>query len=314
MRRITAELVHRLTDLQPGRDLAPIGLGAMNRYTRSTDGQAGALDEQLRVTRRRDVTPDRRLLAASPDLSTVVLGGFEHMVVHLHDRTVKVAIEHADTATLVSTTRMVVTAPAVTYGDGHHVRLVDLPSAAVLDTVTLDLTDALLFTAPHPSDGSIVLNADLGQDGSKNFVVHTADTHLTVTPMRSDVTISGFNPSGAHLLLLPHPASENQATVLDWPAQRPAGHLKGADLGFTEYGIDMYGCYLSNDQILLLTEGGLLLCDAGLAPIAWLDLPTTDDDTQVASVLGLGPHLFAAEVWANRAKTAAVWRTPATHP
>ncbi|WP_250035563.1 hypothetical protein [Paractinoplanes maris] len=326
MRRISAELVHRLTDLRPGHDLAPVGLGVMARYA-LTGGTVVALDEQLRAVRRRDVDVPGggKLLAATPDLSSVVLGARDHLVVH-GDRTVEIGIEAADAAVFVGGDRLVVTAPVVERRDhdgrpyeskGEHlVHLVEARTGTVVDRAELDVIDAGVFAVPHPHDGSILLDAGLGQDGSATFVTRVLGDRLAVKPMREDVSVSGFDPSGGRLLLTPHPGFGDVATVVDWPALRPLAQLSGAGLAFDDGGLDLYGCFLSDDRIVLQAgeyeDYGVLVCSADLTPVAWLDLGHAPGESEVSSVWGVGPDLIAVEVWADGEATAAVWRVPAS--
>jgi hypothetical protein len=326
VRRISGELVHRLTGLRPGHGLAPIGLGAGARYTVS-EGTVCALDEQLRVVRRRvvDVPVDCSLLNATPDLSSVVLSTADQLAVHMGERALSVGIKSADAAVFTGAGRMVVTAPVIerrmyqgkpyeTKGN-HLVQLVDLGSGAVVDTAVLDVADAGVLAVPHPHDGSILLDAAMGQDGSAIFVVRVVGDRLAVEPMWENVVVSGFDPSGGRLLLTPHPSFDDVATVVEWPSLATVGRLGGAELGFDDGGIDMYGCFLSDERIILqageVEELGLLVCTADLAPVAWLDLePHEGGESELVSVFGVGPDLIAAEVWVDGEESSAVWRVP----
>ncbi len=304
----------------------PVGLGVGARY-RLDGGTVCALDGQLRVVRRRDVeaVEDAGLLNATPDLGVVVLGYRDRLVVQLEGRALEVGIGSADAAVFTGDGRLVVTAPVdesvedqgTSYdSEGDHlVRLVDLSSGAMVDTVVLGVADAGIFAVPHPHDGSIVLDAGMGQDGSASFVVRVSGDRLVVEPLREDVVVSGFDPSGSRLLLTPHPSFDDVATVLEWPSLRTVAELSGAELDFDDGGIDMYGSFVSDDYIVLqageVEANGVLLCTADLEPVGWLELdPAPDGESELSSILGVGPGLFVAEVWVDGEESSAVWRVP----
>lgn len=149
------------------------------------------MDEQLRVVRRRDVEVGEgaSLLNAAPDLRSVVLGYADRLVVHAEERALEVGIGSADAAVFVGDGRLVVTAPVVEHleyqgtsydskGD-HLVQLVDLGRGAIVDTAVLGVADAGVSAVSHPHDGSIVLDAGMGQDGSASFVVRVVGDRAT---------------------------------------------------------------------------------------------------------------------------------------
>ena len=186
MRTIDAELVRRLPDLRLDRVLAPQSMEPVVRYHLS-GRTVRVLDEQLQPVPQRSLTvpPAAELLAASPDLSTVVLAEPRRVVVISGGRPIPVEIEAADSATLLPDGRLLITAPAVerlthngreyaTKGE-HLVFLVDPGSGDVLDQAVLDSADASVTTVPHPHDGSVVLDAAMGQDGALIYVAEVRD-------------------------------------------------------------------------------------------------------------------------------------------
>lgn len=303
----------------PGQELRPIGLGITDRY-QLDGGTVLGLDEQLRVVRRRDVevTEGASLLAATQDLEFVALSYLDRLVVHSADRTLEVGIESAETGVFLGDGRLVVSASVIgdhEYdGEGDYlVQLVDVTSGDILDTVVLDVADAAVSAVQHPHDGSVLIDAGMGQDGSASFVVRVSGDRLDVAPLPEDVCVTGFDPPGRRLLLTPHPANDDVATVVEWPSLRTIGELRGESLGFEDEAIKIYGCFVGDDRIVLqVGEGqtdGVLLCTGDLTPVAWLDLDP-DGESELDSILGVGPGMFVAEVWRGREKSLEIWRVP----
>lgn len=312
-----------MDEFRPGHDLAPIALGAVPRYTLD-GGAVAALDEQLSVVRRRhvDVPYEGRLLAATPDLTTVVLGARDHLRVQSGDRVLEVGIEAPDSAVILADGRLLVTAPVVEQRE-HHGRpyetkgehlahLVDAGTGSVVDRAVLEVVDAGVFAIPHPHDGTVLLDAGMGQNGSTTFRARVSGDHLAVEQLWEDVVLSGFDPSGGRLLLMPHPSFADTVRVVNWPDLHEMAVLSGAELEFADGGIDLYGCFLSEERVVLQAseaeENGLLVCTADLTPVAWLDLDPPGGE--LSSFMGVGPDLIVAEVWVDGEGTSTVWRVP----
>jgi hypothetical protein len=165
---------------------------------------------------------------------------------------------------------------------------------------------------PHPRDGSVLLDAGEGQDGSSAFLAREQAGALVVEPRLQDVVVAGFDAAGARLLLLPHPSFDNVARVVAWPTLDEIAALEGQQRGL-EHFLDFYGFFLGSGRVLLSTgEGPPVLCTAGLDPIAYLDLRGTSlgDDVEMVSMLGLGEEMFGAQLWADGVTIATAWRVP----
>ncbi|MEU8182471.1 hypothetical protein AB0B86_17100 [Micromonospora sp. NPDC049047] len=289
------------------------------------------LDEQLQPIRQLfvDVPPTAKLLAASPDLATVVVTDTRRVIIMAAGRPIPVEIAAADTATLLPGGRLLVTAPALERLEykgreydikGEHlVFLVDPGSGQVLDQAVLDAVDASMTTVPHPHDGSVVLDAAMGQDGSLICVVRVLEDRIKVEPVAENVVAASFAPSGDRLLLMPHPSFDNEISILEWPSQRPLARLHADDLAIDDFAFTLYGCFLSDRRVLLDTyEHGLLLCSGELSPVAWVSLnpPAETSDVEVsttrvspAAVFGVATDVFTADI-RNGSLSWTLWRIP----
>lgn len=331
MRRIEAEWVRGLPDLRLDRVLAPQSMEPVVRYHLS-DGTVSALDEQLQPIQRLslDVPPTAELLAASPDLATVVVTDTRRVIIMAAGRPIPVEIVAADSATLLPGGRLLVTAPILerltykgreydTKGE-HLVLLVDLGSGHVLDQAVLDAVDASVTTVPHPHDGSVVLDAAMGQDGALIYVAQVLDDRLKVALVAENVIAASFAPSGDRLLLTRHPSFDNQISVLEWPSRRPLARLHADDMEIEGLAFFLYGCFLGDRRVLLMTyEHGLLLCTGELNPVGWISLnpPFQARDVEVSTmrgvaeaVFGVAEDVFAADIRDGKSLSWTLWRIP----
>ncbi|MGC4880891.1 hypothetical protein ACLQ26_32030 [Micromonospora sp. DT43] len=324
MQRIAAEWVGRVPGLRLGHDLAPLSLEPGVRY-RLLDGVVSVLDEQLRSIQRLvlDVPPTASLLAATPDLATVVVTDTRSVIVIAAGGPIAVDVAAADSATLLPGGRLLVTAPVIerqehrgheyeTKGE-HMVVLVDPSSGGILDQAVLDVADAGVIAVPHPHDGSVVLDAGMGQDGSSIYAARVTGDRITVELIAEDVVSTSFAPSGDRLLLMPHPSFDDEISLLEWPSGRTVARLHAEDLALDEFAFDLYGCFLNDQRILVQTsEHGLLLCSGELRPAAWISLnpPSQAGDAEVAMMLGVAEDMFAADIWDGKESSATVWRIP----
>ncbi len=305
--------------MDPGRELAPLSLQVAPRF-RLAHGTLTRFDASLQPQQTRPVRRSRswKLLAATDDLAQfvalagnrVVLGG--EGVRHLD-------ITHADSAVFVGPDRVLVSAPIVerstwqgrTYDSraDHRVFLVDTSSAEIVDVAVLDVCDAGVTALPHPRDGSVLLDAGEGQDGSHVFVARCSDDRIAVTLVFENTVAAAFSPSGARLLLTPHPSYEGEARVVEWPTLRQVGALTADAVELPDDRLDLYGCFLRDDAVLLKTyERGIVLTDGHLVPRARVQLGDDANlDYELESLCGLGPDVFATVRWRDRAGVTEVW-------
>ncbi|MEU4776612.1 hypothetical protein [Micromonospora sp. NPDC023633] len=284
------------------------------------------LDEQLQPIRRLvlDVPPTAKLLAATPDLMTVVVTDTRSVIIVTAGRAVAVDVAAADSATMLPNGRLLVTAPRLERleyqgreydAKGEHlVYLVDLSSVDILDqAVLLDAVDAGVSAVPHPHDGSVVLDAGMGQDGTLIYVAQVLGDRVKVELVAEDVVAASFAPSGDRLLLMPHPSFDDEISVLEWPSRRIFARLHADDLAIENFAFDLYGSFLSDQRVLVKTsEHGMLLCSGELSPLAWISLnpPSEAGDVEVETTLGVAEDVFAADVWDGKSFSATVWRIP----
>ncbi len=281
------------------------------------------LDAKLNpISSRRVKLPNSaRLLAASDDLSVVVAADPEG--VHIQGRrSTYLRVPNADSAMLLLSGDLLVTAPVMerTTWQGreqvsrgpHRVLLVDCGTGSVMDEATLDVSDAGVTATRHPTDGSVVLDAGEGQDGSRLFVTTSAAGKLSIVPLLDNVVAAAFDPSGTRLLLTPHPSFENRAQVLGWPSREVMGSISGDDLGLDSM-LDVYGCFLGPERVLLsVIEADPVLCTSDLRAVGLLDLADASSgaDGVIEGLVGLDDHMFAAQTWRGSTSSACVWQVP----
>ncbi len=301
--------------------LAPFSLQPADRFLRR--GQTvQRLDQYLNAVAERPVVfpPEMQLLASTHDLQTVVASGEDGLVIE-GDRPVRLPIPSADSATFLDSGELLVTAPVVgrrvqrgreyTFKDAHRVFLLVPTTGEVLDETVLDVTDATITAVPHPMDGSILLDAGEGQDGSHLFAARVVGGKVIVDLILEDSGPVSFNSSGDRLLLAPHPSFENGVTVLTWPRLEPSGSLDGDFLG-EDLRLDLYALYVDAERVVVncIPDGGPILWTPSLGRRAHVDLPgfTMGEDCAVIEMLGLADGLFATEIWGSETRSTVVWR------
>ncbi|MBW6435795.1 hypothetical protein KZ829_18800 [Actinoplanes hulinensis] len=305
MRRVSAELLELVPpQLDISRDLAPALLGAGPRF-RLLDGAVEALDERLRPVRRRsaDVGDRVRLLAAEPGLNVVVVAGQRAVTLLAGDDRYEVAIAAADSATLLPGGQVLITAR-----DSENWAYLVGADGRILDRAGLDVAGAGVHVCAHPYDGSVLLNAGLGQDGCVVCLARVVDGALVVERLAEDVIAADFAPAGDRLLMTPHPSFDDEAAVWSWPDRAPLARLDA--LGD---GIELYGFYLDDERVVLCDyRRGPLLCDRDLRPVAWIDLPPVPAGAAVEGPLfGLAPGVFTGDVHHDDGQCTGVWRLSA---
>jgi hypothetical protein len=320
MLEIEAQWVADAPGLRLGHDLKPHTLGGGVPRFWLRDATVHALDDHLQPVRQAAV-PEGALLTATPDLEIIVLAGKDAVTVLIAGREVRLEIESADSAVVLDATRLLITAPQVHHEEHrgrpydsrgvHLVHLVELPTGRILDRVVVEeVVDAGMFAIPHPHDGSVLLDAGMGQDGSALFIARAHDTKLTVDLLTENMIMGSFTPAGDRALLTPHPCEGSEITVVAWPSGRPVATMddSSVDAEFT-----LYACFLANERVLLQTyDDGLLLCDDQLTPQGWvrLYLPDGTPGPDPTMVLALAENLFAVE----SSTGTTVWRLPPPPP
>jgi len=311
--RVVPRFVGYRPEVDLGR-LVPRAIGGGYRF-RLSGGTLTRLDETLQVDGSRDVwlPPRARLLTVSDDLGCFVAADEEVLLI-VGDEVRVLDVAAADSAVFLDDDRLLVSAPdADVELRQHEVFLVDCASASVVDRVTLDV-GASVEALVHPTDGSVVLEAAEGEDGSHIFVVRRLGDRLEVELVGQDMVAADFSPSGSRLLVTPHLSLvDDEVMVFDWPAMTRRDRLTGEQAGRDEDDdifFHTYGCFLDEDRILLLTNtNGVLLCEDDLKRRTPLDLSAAPQvpEAEVAALYGLSPTTFAVRLWQNRRLVTAVW-------
>jgi hypothetical protein len=326
MDRVRTELVERFPGLDLGRDVAPAALQPLPRF-RLADGRVSALGQSLLPVAHRTVSlpADARLLAAAPDLSAIIGADGEQLVM-LTDKEHRYGLPGADSATFLPSGRLIVTAAVMehttwrgqlrSYRGAHRVLLIDPAAGEPLDEGMLDVSDAGVMAIPHPSDGTAVLDAGEGQDGSQVFAVTAAHDKLAIRPLAENVVVGGFDPGGSRLLLTPHPSYPSEVSVVTWPELHSVRTVTAGDAGVGNDDFDLYGFFLDEKNVLLKTvEGRMALFNRDLQFTATVNLAgELPDASVIETVMGTGPGLFAAEVWQGDSRSAFVWRLVPLQP
>ncbi|MFK3980321.1 hypothetical protein ACI2K4_08055 [Micromonospora sp. NPDC050397] len=318
MRRMAAELLAHRTDVRIGFDLRPATMGR-GRACRRTADQVEALDDRLGPTAAAPCPPGE-LLATAPDLGAVVTLDGDDLVVRRGDVDVRVPVPGADSATLLTDGSLLVTAPVFekrtwkgrtyTAKAEHRVLLID-PAGKIAHEATLEVSDAGMIALAHPYDGSVLLDAGEGQDGSSIFRVRSDGDELHVERILEDAVATDFSPSGDRLLVTPHPSIGGPVRVLSWPDLTPLHELSEETLD-EEEGFDLYGCFLSETRVVLSVSGALpLVCTADLVPEGRVALPDEYADAEPETLVGLAEDVIGLDLYLRDESTAAtVWRLP----
>jgi hypothetical protein len=311
-----ATLLAEYQDLDLGRDLAPAtAIWPTDRF-RLRHGIVTALNRILAATSSRatGLPPDARLLTASPDLRLVVAAASGSLIV-LDESEWWLPVSGAESAAILGSGQLVVTARVTasghTFATANRVLLLDPAAREVVDEVQLALDDAYISVIVHPRDGSVLLDAEMGQDGSQLFAARLASRRLSVSPVLENVVAGGFDPAGDRLLLLPHPSYGPEASVVAWPSLTPVAAVTPSRIGLTDQAFDFYGCFLDEDDVLLKTyDHRLLICSGDLDSKALVTLQGygSDSGLELASVLGTASGTFAAELEGHDTTLATVWR------
>ena len=207
-----------------------------------------------------------------------------------------------------------VTAPGRASASANRVLLLDPVAREVVDEVQLALDDAGISVIVHPRDGSVLLAAGMGQDGSQLFAARVASQRLSVSPVLENVVACGFDPAGDRLLLVPHVSYGPEAFVVAWPSLARIVAVTPGGNGLAEDPFYFCGCFLDQDEVLLTTvhPDGLrpVICSGNLDPRALATLPGygSDSGLELVSVLGTAPGTFAAELEGHGTTLATVWR------
>jgi hypothetical protein len=314
-----AALLAEYPDLELGHDLAPTtAIWPTDRF-RLRHGTVTALDRILAATLSRTtrLPPDARLLTASRDLGLVVAAAGGSLIV-LGETRWRLAVPGADSAAILGSGQLVVTArvtaPGRTSASANRVLLLDPAAREVVDEVQLALNNAGISVIVHPRDGSVLLDAGMGQDGSQLFAARIASQRLSVSPVLENVVACGFDPAGDRLLLVPHVSYGPEASVVAWPSLTRVAAITPGRNGLADDPFYFYGCFLDQDEVLLTTvhSDGLrpVICSGDLAPRALVTLPGYGPDSglELVSVLGTASGTFAAGLEGHDTMLATVWQ------
>jgi hypothetical protein len=271
--------------------LRPRGQTPQPRFVRDRDWVV-AVDAML-TTQRHVLVPTRpgqELLAADPQLGLVVVTDAHGTQLHGFGAHVALPVASADACVLLEGARLLLAAPHPTL-DSHQVHLVDLRRKVVVDVVDLDCEEASAVFLSHPHDGSVLVDLHEGRNGSRLYGIHLDAGRLRSRELLQDTVPSGFDPSGTHLLVLPHPSFDEEAWLASWPDGEPVTSLSTADLGLEDDAFDVTGCFLDDHSVLLLTaQRRVVLTDGRLGSEQVLDLAPG-----VTDLVGLWPGLFATQ-------------------
>jgi hypothetical protein len=318
--RVEATLLAEYPDFDLGNALAPPAAVWPTERFQLRHGTVMALDQTLAGVASRAISQPAgaRLLAASPDLRLVVSAVSGDLVV-LGEAEWRLPVPGADSAVILGSGQLLVTArvipPGSMFASANRVLLLDPVAREILDEVPLVLNEAYIGAIAHPQDGSVLLDAGMGQDGSRVFAARAEGRRLTVSPVLENVVPGGFDPAGGRLLLVPHVTEgSGEASVVAWPSLEQVAAVTPGGIGLDGDELDYYGCFLDEDQVLLKTLGsGLLLCSGDLVPRGLVSLPGygPDEGFEMGPVIGIAPGTFAAELEGGEAAVATVWRLPA---
>ena len=230
----------------------------------------------------------------------------------------RLAVPGADSAAILGSGQLMVTArvtaPGRTSTSANRVLLLDPAAGKLVDEVRLALSNAGISVIVHPRDGSVLLYAGMGQDGSQLFAARLASHRLSVSPVLENVVACGFDPAGERLLLVPHVSYGEEASVVAWPGLTRVAAITPGRNGLAGGPFHFYGCFLDQDEVLLTTvhPDGLrpVICSGDLDPRALVTLPGYGPDSglELVSVLGTASGTFAAGLEGHGTTLATVWQ------
>jgi hypothetical protein len=232
------------------------------------------------------------------------------------------ALPAADSAAFGAPGALVVTAPVVeqavgpqqaySYRGNHRVLLIDLADGHIEDEVRLDVCDAQVTATPDPGRGLVLLDAGMGQDGSRLFTARTAGGKLTV-----DLLTENVSPPGSIRPALPccsRHIRASPARSASWTGRRGgvSARIMAADAGVADDRFDLYGCCLTDQTVLLTTRhGSVLVFDGDLVLGGEVDFAgRADAEASMEAMLGTGSDTFATEIWHRGSVVTSVWRLP----
>jgi hypothetical protein len=311
--------------LDLGRDLAPLNLEPTTRF-RFVDGSLSRIDDDLASadTRRVALPTNAKLLAATSDLRYAVAVE-DGAVLLVGEGNHRLRLSRADSAAFLPNGRLLVMAPNVemttwqgrTYQQkgSHRIVLLDLAGEILDEREVPEVVDAGAFTSLHPTDGSVIVEFGMGQDGSEVYRIRIDDDRISLRHLLQNVVVCGFSPDGERLLVVPHPSFDTNPSALRWPELDLCGEGTTSSAGLPEdAAFDHYGCYLSSDRVLLKTfEHGLVLGTRDLDSLVPIELPGTPpigEQFDIGLILGINRSRFAASLWQHGQDRATVWSLP----
>ena len=322
---VRADLVIEQPRLDLGRDLAPLNLAPTTRF-RFVDGSLSRVGDDLASEDSRRVALPRnsKLLAATSDLRHAVAVE-DGAVLLIGEAVHPLRLSSADSAAFLPNGRLLVMAPNVemktwqgqTYQHNgtHRIVLLDLAGEILDEREVPDVIDAGAFISEHPTDGSVIVEFGMGQDGSEVYRIRVDDDRISLGHLLQNVVVCGFSPDGERLLVVPHPSFDTNPSALRWPELDACGEGTTSRAGLPEdAAFDHYGCYLSSDRVLLKTvEHGLLLGNRDLDNLVPIELPGTPpigEQFDIGLILGINRGRFAAAFWQPGQTRTTVWSLP----
>lgn len=308
-------LVRAVDDLRPQRDLAPIGIGARQRFG-LRGRELAAYDGQLRIvaSRKLRTKDDSKLLAATDDLTMSLLSTPEACWLHRDRKPMRIDVPAADAAVFLGVHRALVTAPELLISSGgqgsrgsHFAYLIELDGGSVLHRIELPAADAGAFLTVHPG-GTVLADLGEGQDGSTVYELSVESATLKVREALTNVVVADVHAVAGHVLLTPHPSfSDVGVRVLAWPSADVLATLQPGDLEIDDE-FQMYGAYLGANRILLATyETGMFMTDSVLRDPVRLSFP--DHLGEPESFLVTDERHFVTSHWVNGAEQSFLWST-----
>lgn len=318
---IPAQLLATHIDLSD--ELAPRSSVQQGPRYSLRDGFVHRLDRRLQSAARRrvDLPTSAKLLAATTDLSVAVAA--EDDVLHLDgSRCLRLDIAFADSATFLASGNLLVAAAwperNVLPGGWEHVDrgdnrllVIDPHAGITVAEAPLGVSDAVVITTAHPTDGSVLLGAYGGQNFSELFVSRQPGDGLRIDSLGRDVGDAAFDPTGSLLLISPNPNSENRARVVAWPSLEEIGAIEGGSDELEGHLLGAAGFFVAPDRVLLSTmEGPPILCTSALRPLTRIELVGAPLGEEMTMVLGLEEDVFAMHARVDGVRSTSVWQVP----